>query len=114
MKTEKNKVAAVESEVVGVMPVIEAYVALKKKIKKLEEQAKADYEQFASAASAIDANKMIVAGARIELSHTPKKWEYSRRIVKEEEALKELKVLYQQKHEPVSGGEEVWKVVTKA
>ncbi len=106
-----NKVVS-ENKTVDVMPVIEAYVALKRKIKKLEDKAKADYEAFAEAAAAIEADGMKIGQAKIQLSRKPFQWEYSPKIVKADEAVKELKKNWQATHEADGGGEPVWKVVT--
>jgi len=107
----ENKVAN-EHKSLDVMPIIQHYVNLKRREKKLQQKIEAAYEEFAKAATAIEANGMKVGIAKIELSRTPFKWDYSPKIVKAEKAVKELKANFQETHEPSGGGEPVWKVVT--
>lgn len=110
MNEIKQQIAT--SEPLDVMAILKNYVALSRKLKKLEEQRKAAYEQFAKAATAIDANGMKIGQAKIILSSKPLVYEFPPRIVKAEEALKEAKAKWKLKHEPVSGGEPLWKVET--
>jgi hypothetical protein len=111
MNETKNKVAN-KPESLDVMPVIQHYVKLKQMEKRLQEKIKAAYDQFAQAATAVEADGMKVGRAKIQLSRTPYGWEYPTRIIKAEKAVKEAKAQWQESHDPDSGGEPVWKVVT--
>lgn len=111
MNETKTKVAD-KSEALDVMPIIEHYVTLKRREKRLQEKIKALYDQFAEAATAIEADGMKVGQAKIQLARTAYGWEYPAKIAKAEKAVKEAKSDWQAKHDPDSGGEPVWKVVT--
>jgi hypothetical protein len=112
MRTKVADKPAAKPETLDVMPIIEHYVRLRKMEKRLQKKIEVAYDKFAAAATAIEADGMEVAKAKIQLSRTPFQWSYSPKIVKAEKVLKELKANFQETHDPSGGGEPVWKVVT--
>lgn len=111
-ETKNQRTVASGHEALDVMPVIRRYVALKRRAKRLELLLKAEYENFAAAANAIDANGMKVGNAQIILATTPRKWEWPAKIVKAEKALTAQKENWKETHDHDSGGEPLWKVET--
>jgi hypothetical protein len=90
--------------------IIDTMIELRIQLFEIEQQIQALQPAFFAACLALNTDKIQHDRAIITRRLTPAQWSYSAEILHQAALLKQLKQVFQQKHEPTSGREITWAI----
>ncbi len=90
------------------LDIIDEMIDLRIHVFEMEREIQALQPAFFAACLALDTDKIQHRRATITRKLTPAQWTYSAEILDQEALLKQLKQLFQQNYEPISGRDVTW------